>query len=143
MCSVSYYENENKQLLFLFRSADFSPTQDVHPTLELKRPFNCELWRCSGPVSGHLYFGDDCLDLDEKQKKEQTVGATDTGIRKYAVGEIFMWASYLLETGLHQVLWEKISDEIKESVHAGHLVVLLSMSKISPQLGVPGMDEQH
>lgn len=56
------------------------------------------------------------------------------------------WAktlSYLLKTRLHQVLWEKISDEIKEGIHAGHLVILLSLSKIRFQLGVARMDEQH
>lgn len=51
--------------------------------------------------------------------------------------------TYLLKTGLHQVLWEKISDKIKEGVHAGHVVVFLSLSEVSPQLGVSWVDEQH
>lgn len=59
------------------------------------------------------------------------------------VDENVLRDSHLLEAGLHQILREKISDEIKESIHTGHLVILLSLSKISPQLGVPWMDEQH
>ena len=121
----------------------FSPTQDIHPTLELQGPFDCELRRCSGSISGHWYFGDYCLDLDKKQRKEQTVGATDRWIRLLVVGENHPWDSYLLKARLHQVLREEVSDEIEESIHAGHLVVLLSLSKIGLQLWVAGMDEQH
>lgn len=71
-----------QQLLFIFCSAvgafsNFSPTQDIHPTLELKWPFDCELWRRFSSVSGHWYFSGYCLDLHKKQRKEQAVGATD------------------------------------------------------------------
>ena len=59
------------------------------------------------------------------------------------VGENHPWDSYLLKARLHQVLREEVSDEIEESIHAGHLVVLLSLSEIGLQLWVAGMDEQH
>lgn len=48
---------------------NFSPTQDVHPALELKWPFQCELRRRFCSVGGYWYFGSHGLDLDKKQTK--------------------------------------------------------------------------
>ena len=60
--------------LFLFLFANASPTQDIHPTLELQRSFHCELWGCLGPVGGHWYFRGYCLDLDKKRIKRKQLG---------------------------------------------------------------------
>lgn len=47
---------------------DVSPTEDVHPALELERPFHGELRRRSGSVGGHRHFGDYRLDLDKERR---------------------------------------------------------------------------
>lgn len=82
MC-YSYYVTEKKKLCFSSTTfyffsvlqcgvfSNFSPTQDIHPTLELKRPFHREMRRPFRSVSGHLHFGGYCLDLDEKQRKKK------------------------------------------------------------------------
>lgn len=50
---------------------------------------------------------------------------------------------YLLETSLHQVLWEQVPDQIKEGIQAGDLVVLLALAEVFFQFGVSRVDDEH
>lgn len=49
---------------------------------------------------------------------------------------------YLLEAGLHKVIWEEVPDEIKEGVQAGNLIVLAAFAQAFLQFGVPRVYDQ-
>lgn len=87
-----FYISNPAKWFHLCTGRAFKPTQDIHPTLELKWPFDCELRRCSGPVSGYWYFGGYCLDLDSKQRKQESVGGTDMWIT------FLRWTKTICET---------------------------------------------
>lgn len=48
---------------------------------------------------------------------------------------------YLLETSLHQVLWEQVPDQIKEGIQAGHFIIFLALAQILLQFGVARVDD--
>lgn len=48
-----------------------------------------------------------------------------------------------METGLHQVLREEISNEIQEGIQARHLVVLLARPQLLLEFGIARVDGQH
>lgn len=50
---------------------------------------------------------------------------------------------YLLETGLHQVLREEISNEIQKGIQTRHLVVFLPWPQLLLEFGIAWVDGQH
>lgn len=50
---------------------------------------------------------------------------------------------HLLETGLDQVLWEQVPDEVQEGIKAADLLILQGCVHLGSEVRIPWVDPQN